>query len=128
MKNTLLLNLAVAVGVVLYLLCFWSTTNRLPVLLFSAVLTAIMLVLHPESWDRPLVRLLTFGIVLTSFSIALQLPTWVKMVHFALLVVLLCFTEGRELRFLGIALWLLVRIPIGFLKSIFRMERASGLF
>ena len=128
MKNKLLLNLAVFAGVLVCLFYFWSNPNRLLLLLLSVLLAGMMLALHPESWQRPIVRSLVVGILLTTLSIGLHMLFWIKMLHFTLLVVLLFFTESRELRFLGVAVWLLVRLPFSLLKNRLRSSRTSRHF
>jgi hypothetical protein len=128
MKNKLLLNLAVFIGVLVCLFYFWSNPNRLLLLLLSVLLAGMMLALHPESWHRPIVRSLVVGILLTTLSIGLHMLFWIKMLHFTLLVVLLYFTESRELRFLGFAVWLLVRLPFILLKNRLRSSRTSKHF
>lgn len=128
MKNKILLNLAVFIGVLVCLFYFWSNPNRILLLSLSVLMPGMMLALHPESWQHPIVRSLLVGILLTTLSIGLHMLLLIKILHFTLLVMLLFFTESRELRFLIVAVWLLARLPFILIKNRLRSSHSSRHF
>lgn len=114
MKKSILQNVLVIIGVILYQTLFWQEKLGLNVLVFTVLIQASLWYLHPENRSHGTVIITGLGTLITAILVVIHNSTLVKLIHFLSLCSFVGFVQEREFRFIFYAFFL-------FLKTAFRI-------
>lgn len=125
MKKSILQNVLVIMGVILYQALFWQEKLGLNVLVFTLFIQASLWYLHPENRTRGTVIITGVGTLITAILVVVHNSTLVKLIHFLSLCSFVGFVQEREFRFIFYAFFLFLktalRVP---LETLDRLNQA----
>jgi hypothetical protein len=122
MKKELGHNLLVILGAIAYVVLYWRAGMGINALLFSILLCAALLQLHPEFKERKYWYLVPAGVMLSALAVVIQHSAMAMVTHVLSIIILLGLAQAREVRFVGLAIALalsgILAVPYNWWKSI----------
>ncbi len=130
MKKDILINVAVALGALLFNFIFWNETMGLNTLIFAVFLVAVLWFLNKESFLERTVQIATSGVLLTALLVVYHNSLFVRVIHVLIIPILIGFVQARTLRFVVLAGLIyaanLVEMPLHILRQLKNLPILRG--